>query len=57
MVSYQKFVSIVFSVAEKRGSDRDSDEIISIAADLWNDEPDLKGATVSEARGYVERKA
>lgn len=54
MVTYQKFVSIMFDVVGSDSSD-ESAEIMSIAAETWNDNKDeLETATVAEARQAVQ---
>lgn len=62
MVSWQRFVSLCHEVAEERGNKpgslEESQDVLAIAADLWNDNKEsLRGASVSEARDYIRRNA
>jgi hypothetical protein len=53
MVSYQKFVSVVFEVTD---DDNDATEVMQWASERWNRNKDtLKTATVSETRDLVRR--
>jgi len=56
MVSYQTWTSVAFEVAEEKGaqikgSGSVATDLISVAADIWNERKDeLSTATRSEAR-------
>lgn len=54
MVTYQKFTSIAFDVAESKGmtsSQENSAELVSVVADIWQDRKDeLQTATEGEAK-------
>lgn len=55
MVTYQKFVSIVFDVMDSDSAET-SAELMSWAAEAWSDnKEELKTATVAEARDAVQR--
>lgn len=53
MVTYQRWTAIAFSEARSQGmesSQENSQELISVVADVWNDRKDeLKTATIAEA--------
>lgn len=53
MVSYQKWTSIAFEEAKRQGmesSQENSQALISVVAEVWNDRTELRTATISEAR-------
>lgn len=60
MVSYHKWTSIAFEVAKEQGmatTQSNNRELISVAADIWNDrKQQLSSATVGEARNVAERE-
>lgn len=56
MVTYQRWTAVAFDVAREKGADlgEEQTEVISVAADIWNDRDDLERATVSEARSIAQ---
>jgi hypothetical protein len=54
MVSYQKWTAVCFDVAKSKGletSQRASADLVSLAAEVWNDrKEELETATEAEAR-------
>lgn len=66
MVSYQKFVSVVFAVARDRGrqvnSLQESQDVLGVASELWGEfksDPrvNYRAASVEETRNWVEANA
>lgn len=60
MVSYQRWTSICFEVAQSKGmqsTQKNNRELISFAADLWRREkPTLNAATVAEATNIAQNQ-
>ena len=58
MVSYEEWVGIVRETAGRKGADLSDFEtnstVVSVAASIWNDRPDLKTAPASTAREVAE---
>lgn len=58
MVSYQKWTQIAFEVARSKGmvsSQENSQDLISVAADIWQERKDeLSACTVANARQIAE---
>lgn len=60
MVSYQRWTQIAFETAEEQGmrsSQENSQALISVAADVWNDRKgELQSATIAQARNVAEEE-
>lgn len=60
MVEYETWVSIVRETAGRKGADLSDFEtnsmVISVAASIWNDRPDLKTATKGAARQVADEE-
>lgn len=61
MVSYQQWTSAAFEACEEQGADTSDQEIaqdiISVAADVWNDHKDeIQGMALEAAKDYALRE-
>lgn len=61
MVSYQRWTSIVFDVAQSEGAQidniADGSSVISVAAEIWRDRRgELSTATIAEARDVARQE-
>lgn len=61
MVSYEQWVSIARSVADRKGARLDefekNSELISLAADIWNDrKQELQNASKSQAKNVADEE-
>lgn len=60
MVSYQRWVSIVFDIAKQKGAQtgpQDNAKTLSVAGSIWSDRKDeLKDANQSTARDIADQE-
>lgn len=58
MVDYQTFVSLTFDVSRQKGaviaSLNESQDVLTAAAKLWSENPELKQMTAAQARSFLQ---